>query len=65
MKCIFSIDVEDWFHILDLSSTPKMSEWDSLPSHIEKNFYGLLDIFSEKDVHVTCFFSRVDCRKIS
>ena len=56
MKCIFSIDVEDWFHILDLSSTPKMSEWDSLPSHIENNFYGLLDIFSEKDVHVTCFF---------
>jgi hypothetical protein len=23
-KCIFSIDVEDWFHILDLPSTPDL-----------------------------------------
>jgi polysaccharide deacetylase family protein (PEP-CTERM system associated) len=56
MKCIFSVDVEDWFHILDLPSTPAMSEWDSLPSHVEKNFRKLLDIFSQKRVHVTCFF---------
>ncbi len=56
MKCIFSVDVEDWFHILDLPSTPKISEWGSLPSHIEKNVKKLLDIFSEKNVHVTCFF---------
>ncbi len=56
MKCIFSVDVEDWFHILDVSSAPKMSEWDGLPSHVEKNFLKLLDIFAEKDVHVTCFF---------
>ncbi|MEW5761545.1 MAG: polysaccharide deacetylase family protein, partial [Candidatus Thermoplasmatota archaeon] len=27
-----------------------------LPSHVEKNFKKLLDIFSEKNVHVTCFF---------
>jgi polysaccharide deacetylase family protein (PEP-CTERM system associated) len=56
MKCIFSVDVEDWFHILDLPSTPELSEWDSLPSHVEKNFRKLLDIFSEKNVAVTCFF---------
>src|SRR5579863_37358 len=56
MKCIFSVDVEDWFHILDLPSTPGLSEWDSLPSCVEKNFLKLLDIFSEKDVRVTCFF---------
>lgn len=56
MKCIFSVDVEDWFHILDLPATPKLSEWDSLPSRVEKNFKKLLDIFSHKNVHVTCFF---------
>ena len=56
MKCIFTVDVEDWFHILDIPSTPPMSAWDSLPSRVEKNFFKLLEIFSEHDVHVTCFF---------
>lgn len=56
MKCIFTVDVEDWFHILDVPSTPPLSVWDSLPSRVEKNFLKLLDIFAERDVHVTCFF---------
>jgi polysaccharide deacetylase family protein (PEP-CTERM system associated) len=55
-KCIFSVDVEDWFHILDLPSTPGLSTWDSLPSRVESNFRRLLEIFSEAQVHVTCFF---------
>jgi polysaccharide deacetylase family protein (PEP-CTERM system associated) len=55
-KCIFSVDVEDWFHILDIPATPPLSQWDSLPSLVEKNFRKLLDIFAEKNVHVTCFF---------
>ena len=55
IKCIFSIDVEDWFHILDLPSSPRPGDWDALPSHVEKNFFRLLDIFSAKDVRVTCF----------
>jgi polysaccharide deacetylase family protein (PEP-CTERM system associated) len=50
------VDVEDWFHILDLPSTPPLSAWDSLPSRVEKNFIHLLDIFSEHRVQVTCFF---------
>lgn len=56
MKCVFSIDVEDWFHILDVPSTPPMSDWNSLPSRVEKNFLKLLDIFREGETHVTCFF---------
>lgn len=56
MKCIFTVDVEDWFHILDVPSTPPLSAWDSLPSRVERNFLKLLDIFAEKDVRVTCFF---------
>ena len=53
---IFSVDVEDWFHILDVPSAPAISEWSGLPSHVEKNFSKLLDIFSEENVQVTCFF---------
>jgi polysaccharide deacetylase family protein (PEP-CTERM system associated) len=55
-ECIFSVDVEDWFHILDLPSTPDVTLWDHLPSRVEKNFTLLLDIFSEHRVRVTCFF---------
>jgi polysaccharide deacetylase family protein (PEP-CTERM system associated) len=56
MKCIFSIDVEDWFHILDLPSTPPMSQWDALPSRVETNFLQLLDILGETGSRATCFF---------
>lgn len=56
MKCIFSVDVEDWFHILDLPSTPALEAWDSLPSRVEGCFQKLLDIFSEANVSTTCFF---------
>jgi polysaccharide deacetylase family protein (PEP-CTERM system associated) len=56
MKCIFSIDVEDWFHILDLPTTPKLGKWDSFPSRVEENFKKLLEIFAREQVQGTCFF---------
>jgi polysaccharide deacetylase family protein (PEP-CTERM system associated) len=56
MKSIFTVDVEDWFHILDSPSAPDISEWNSLPSCVERNFRKLLELFSKKDVRVTCFF---------
>lgn len=56
MKCVFSVDVEDWFHILDLPSTPDVTEWDGLPSRVERNFQLLLEAFDRKGVRVTCFF---------
>ena len=55
-SCIFSIDVEDWFHILDVPSTPVISEWGQLPSIVEKNFLYLLDIIGERNIQTTCFF---------
>ena len=56
MTSVFSVDVEDWFHILEVPSAPPVSAWDSLPSHVERNFRKLLDIFAEADVRTTCFF---------
>jgi polysaccharide deacetylase family protein (PEP-CTERM system associated) len=56
MKCVFSVDVEDWFHILDLPFTPDITEWDGLPSRVERNFLRLLEIFEQRGVRVTCFF---------
>ena len=56
MKSIFSVDIEDWFHILDVPSAPKIEEWNALPSFVERNFRKLLAIFREHDVRTTCFF---------
>jgi polysaccharide deacetylase family protein (PEP-CTERM system associated) len=53
---IFSIDVEDWYHILDVPSAPDISRWDDLPVRVEANFRRLLDIMGERDVRATCFF---------
>lgn len=55
-RCVMSIDVEDWFHILDLPSTPRLVDWDRLPSRVERNFLRLLDLAAEHHVHCTCFF---------
>ena len=54
--CVLSVDVEDWFHILDVPSAPPISEWEQLPSCVEKNFRRMLGLFSDAGVHVTCFF---------
>lgn len=55
-QAIFSVDVEDWFHILDVPSTPAIESWSELPSRVESNFLRLLELFGKKRVHVTCFF---------
>jgi polysaccharide deacetylase family protein (PEP-CTERM system associated) len=54
--CLFSIDVEDWYHILDIPSTPAFEEWDALPARVEGNFLRLLDLLAETGTRATCFF---------
>lgn len=54
--CIFSIDVEDWFHILDVPSAPPLAAWSQMPSRVEANFRRLLEILADRDVRATCFF---------
>ena len=56
MPVIFTVDVEDWFHILDLAGAPALEAWDLLPSRVEANFRRLLDLFDAAGVKVTCFF---------
>lgn len=56
LKNIFTVDVEDWYHILDIPSAPAISAWASLPVRVEANFRNLLDLFSAKNVRTTCFF---------
>ncbi len=53
---VVSIDVEDWFHILDLKSGPSLEEWSRLPSRVERNFLRMLEILGERSVKASCFF---------
>jgi polysaccharide deacetylase family protein (PEP-CTERM system associated) len=56
VPCILSVDVEDWFHILDLPTSPRPAQWASLPSRVERNLSRLLDLFSAGGIRTTCFF---------
>jgi polysaccharide deacetylase family protein (PEP-CTERM system associated) len=55
-RCILTVDVEDWFHILDLPVSPSPESWSELPSRVEINFLRLLDLFDRHQASVTCFF---------
>jgi polysaccharide deacetylase family protein (PEP-CTERM system associated) len=54
--CVFTVDVEDWFHILDLPSTPPVEEWPALQSDVVANTRRMLAIFRQHDVRCTLFF---------
>ena len=54
--CCFTVDVEEWFHILDDSAVPLMSEWSSLESRLEKNMDYILSILAEYNVKATMFW---------
>lgn len=53
---VLSVDVEDWFHILDLPSTPRLDQWAGLESRVERGFLKLLEMMAKHDVRGTCFF---------
>ena len=56
MNNILSVDVEDWFHILELDGAPDIQRWSTLESRVERNFHLLLDTFDETETKATCFF---------
>jgi polysaccharide deacetylase family protein (PEP-CTERM system associated) len=53
---VFTVDVEEWFHILDVPSTPSIDQWDRQESRVEASFRRMLDLFAEKQVRTTLFF---------
>lgn len=55
-KCLFTVDVEDWFHIPGSAKGQNVAEWKALPSRVSKNFRAMLEIFAAKKARVTCFF---------
>lgn len=42
-----SVDVEDWFHILEIEQTPPIERWPSLQGRVEQNTAALMDLLSQ------------------
>lgn len=55
MKNIFTVDVEDWFHILDFEPVKDFSDWRNYESRIEKNLKKILKICEAYGVKGTFF----------
>ena len=53
---ILTVDVEDWFHLLEVKGGYAPEEWDSLPSRVVANTNRLLDLFAEYGLQATFFF---------
>jgi polysaccharide deacetylase family protein (PEP-CTERM system associated) len=56
MQCVFSVDVEDWYHILDAAAAPNIEAWPQLESRVERNMSRLLDMLAEAQVKGTFFW---------
>lgn len=53
---ILSVDVEEWFHILDIEGLPDTAAWDKLEPRVDRNFRRMLDDFDEHGIKITAFF---------
>jgi polysaccharide deacetylase family protein (PEP-CTERM system associated) len=51
----WSIDVEDWFHILDASGAPAPTSWDRQPARVAIGTRRMLDLLDRHRVRATFF----------
>ena len=52
---IMTVDVEDWFHILEVEGGYQRSDWGSLESRVERNTERLLALFERQRTSATFF----------
>lgn len=52
----FTVDVEEWFHIIDAAQAPTRAEWERQDSRVEAATERLLEILADADVRATFFF---------
>jgi polysaccharide deacetylase family protein (PEP-CTERM system associated) len=50
-----TIDVEDWFHILESAQAPPLHAWDTLPSRVEIGLLRALDLCERARIQATFF----------
>lgn len=52
---ILTVDLEDWFHLIDYGGSADVEGWHRYPSRIQENTAFLLDCFREAGVKATFF----------
>jgi len=55
MPDVFTIDVEDWFHLLGVKEFADVKTWNSLEPRVERNLKTLLDLLGRFEIKATCF----------
>jgi len=53
---VISVDVEDWYHILDSSAVPSIDAWGALESRVERNVGRILETLDDAGVRATFFW---------
>ena len=53
---VLTIDVEDWYHILDSPVVPAMDAWESMESRVEQNLIRILELLGKSGVSATFFW---------
>ncbi len=52
---LLSIDLEEWFHLLDTSVIPPSRDWGDVPERVTKNSEILLDLLEQRNIKATFF----------
>lgn len=55
MENVLKIDIEDWFHILDIGLMPSIQDWHKLESTVTKNTQVILDLLNKYHTKGTFF----------
>lgn len=53
---LFTIDVEEWFHILDTAVVPPLEQWTGLERRLERGLRVLLELLDEHGIRATLFW---------
>lgn len=51
-----TVDVEEWFHMLDTPATPEMMKWESLECRVDQNVERLLETLDRHSTRATFFW---------
>ena len=51
----FTVDVEDYFHVSAYNTVIDRSDWESLPSRVERNTQAMMEILDDHDTKGTFF----------
>jgi polysaccharide deacetylase family protein (PEP-CTERM system associated) len=52
---VFTVDLEEWFHVCGVGGALAPANWDRLPSRVEQTTFGLLDLLDLVQVRATFF----------